>query len=87
LTFVPDGDKATAKAEYYIGSVDDKGRMSDVSRQEASFQVAADKVSSNAPVRFDAKLLTRKGNVRVVVNVRDSASGKMGTARVNLRIE
>jgi hypothetical protein len=38
-------------------------------------------------VRFDAKLLTRKGNVRVVVNVRDSASGKMGTARVNLRIE
>ena len=87
LTFVPDGDKATAKAEYYIGSVDDKGRMSDVSRQEASFQVAADKVSTNVPVRFDARLLTRKGNVRLVVNVRDSASGKMGTARANLRVE
>jgi VWFA-related protein len=87
LTFVPNGDKATAKAEYYIGSVDDKGRMSDVSRQEASFQLASDKVSTNAAVRFDAKLLTRKGNVRVVVNVRDASSGKMGTARANLRIE
>ncbi|HEY1250262.1 MAG TPA: VWA domain-containing protein [Thermoanaerobaculia bacterium] len=87
LTFVPNGDKATAKAEYYIGSVDDKGRMSDVSRQEASFQLASDKVSTDALVRFNAQLLTRKGNVRVVVNVRDSASGKMGTARANLRVE
>ena len=25
LTFVPDGDKATARAAFYIGSVDDKG--------------------------------------------------------------
>ncbi len=38
-------------------------------------------------MRFDAQLQTRKGNVRVVVNVRDTVSGKMGTARANLRVE
>jgi hypothetical protein len=87
LTFVPDGDKATARAEYYIGSVDDKGRMSDVSRQESTFQVSKDQIQPNSLLRFDAQLETRKGNVRVVVNVRDAASGKMGTARANLRVE
>jgi VWFA-related protein len=87
LTFVPEGDKATARAEYYIGSVDDKGRMSDVSRQEETFQVPTDQVKANAMVAFEAQLQTRKGNVRVVVNVRDAASGKMGTGRANLRVE
>ncbi len=87
LTFVPEGDKSTAKAEYYIGSVDDKGRMSDVSRQESTFQLPAGQINANAMVRFEAQLQTRKGNVRVVVNVRDAASGKMGTARANLRVE
>lgn len=87
LTFVPDGDKATARAEYYIGSVDDKGRKSEVSRQESTFEVPKDQIQPNALLRFDAQLETRKGNVRIVVNVRDAASGKMGTARANLRVE
>ena len=87
LTFVPDGDKPTAHAEYYFGSVDDKGRMSEVSRQETSFQLPADQATSTAMLRFDAQLETRKGNVRIVVNVRDAATGKMGTARASLRVE
>lgn len=87
LTFVPNGEKATAHAEYYIGSVDDKGRMSDVTRQESTFELPAGQANSNSLVRFDARLETRKGNVRIVVNVRDAASGKMGTARANLRVE
>ena len=87
LTFVPEGDKSTARAEYYIGSVDDKGRMSAVSRQEETFELPNDKIKDNAMVAFEAQLQTRKGNVRVVVNVRDSASGKMGTGRANLRVE
>ncbi len=87
LTFVPEGDKATARAEYFIGSVDDKGRMSDVTRQESSFQIPAGDVQSSAMLRFDARLQVRKGNVRIVVNVRDTATGKMGTARRSLRIE
>jgi len=87
LTFVPEGDKSTAHAEYYIGSVDDKGRMSAVSRQEETFEMPTDKIKDNAMVAFEAQLQTRKGNVRVVVNVRDAASGKMGTGRANLRVE
>ena len=87
LTFVPEGDKVTAHVEYYIGSVDDKGRMSDVSRQQSSFQVSPDQASSDAMLGFDAQLQTRKGNIRVVVNVRDAATGKMGTARASLRVE
>jgi len=87
LTFVPDGDKATAHVEFYVGSVDDKGRMSDVTRQESTFELPASQVKEDALLRYDAQLQTRKGNVRIVVNVRDSASGKMGTARASLRVE
>jgi VWFA-related protein len=88
LTFVPDGDKETARAEFYIGSVDDKGGSSDLNRQETTFQVPAGKSkSADTMVRYAAQLQTKKGNYRIVVNVRDSASGKMGTARANVRVE
>jgi hypothetical protein len=88
LTFVPDGDKETARAEFYIGSVDDKGGTSDLNRQETTFQVPAGKSkSADAMLRYAATLQTKKGNYRIVVNVRDSASGKMGTARANVRVE
>jgi VWFA-related protein len=88
LTFVPDGDKETARAEFYIGSVDDKGGSSDLNRQETTFQVPAGKSkSTDAMLRYAATLQTKKGNYRIVVNIRDSASGKMGTARANVRVE
>ena len=87
LTFVPEGEKAAARAEYYFGSIDDKGRMSEISRQQSTFRVPPDQASSDAMLAFDAQLETRKGNLRVVVNVRDASSGKMGTARANLRVE
>ena len=38
-------------------------------------------------LRYSAQLQTKKGNYRIVVNVRDVASGKMGTARANVHIE
>jgi VWFA-related protein len=87
LTFVPDGDKEVAHAEFYIGSTDDKGGSSDLNRQETTFQVPAGKAKGDAMLRYAAQLQTKKGNYRIVVNVRDSASGKMGTARANVRIE
>ena len=87
LTFVPDGDKETARAEFYIGSVDEKGNTSDLSHQETTFQVPAGKAKSDAVVRYAAQLQTKKGNYRIVVNVRDVASGKLGTARANVHIE
>ncbi len=87
LTFVPNGDKATARAAFYIGSIDDKGRMSDITRQETTFELASDKTSADTPLTYAADLQTKKGNYRIVVNVRDVATGKMGTARANVRVE
>jgi VWFA-related protein len=87
LTFVPDGDQATAKADLYIGSIDDKGRMSEISHQETSFKIPADKASTDQTLAYNATLQTKKGNYRVVVNVLDPASGKMGTAKANVRVE
>lgn len=87
LTFLPEADKTVAHAEFYIGAIDDKGRMSDIQRQEATFPLPADQAQTNALLRFEAKLETKKGNYRIVVNVRDAATGKMGTARANVRVE
>jgi len=87
LTFVPNGDQATAQADLYIGSVDDKGRMSDITHQQTSFKIPTDQTSTDAPLAYNATLQTKKGNYRVVVNVLDPASGKMGTAKTNVRVE
>lgn len=87
LTFTPEGERASARADIFIGSIDDKGRRSDITRQEATFQLPADQAAGNAPLQFNARLMTKKGNYRIVVNVRDSATGKMGTARANVRVE
>jgi VWFA-related protein len=87
LTFVPNGDKSTARAAFYIGSIDDKGRTSDITRQETTFEVPTDKASGAEPLTYAADLQTKKGNYRIVVNVRDLATGKMGTARANVRVE
>lgn len=87
LTFVPAGDKASARASFYIGAIDDKGNMSDIGRQESTFEIPADKAGSSEVLGYSTQLQTKKGNYRIVVNVRDIATGRMGTARVNVRIE
>lgn len=87
LTFVPNGDKATAKASFYIGAIDDKGRTSDIGRQESTFEIPADKAGSSEIVGYSTQLQTKKGNYRIVVNVRDDATGRMGTARASIRVE
>jgi hypothetical protein len=66
--------------------MDDAGRMSDVSRQEATFTLPEGKTDAE-PLVYTATLQTRKGNQRIVVNLRDRASGKMGTAKADVRIE
>lgn len=87
LTFVPEGDKEVARVEFFIGAVDEKGGTSGLNRQEMTFQVPVGKSKSDAMLRHTAQLQTKKGNYRIVVNVRDSATGKMGTARANVHIE
>jgi VWFA-related protein len=85
LTFVPEGAERRATADVAIGVMDDAGRMSDVSQQEATFTLPEGK--DTEPLVYTATLQTRKGNQRIVVNLRDRASGKMGTAKADVRIE
>jgi hypothetical protein len=74
-----------ATADLSIGVLDDGGRMSDIARQEAAFTIPEGADSS--PLVYTTKLKTRKGNQRIVVNLRDRASGKMGTAKADVRVE
>jgi VWFA-related protein len=85
LTFVPEGKVKRATADVSIGAMDDSGRISDVVRQEAAFTIPQGVETTS--LDFTTKLYTRKGNQRIVVNVRDRASGRMGTAKADVRIE
>jgi hypothetical protein len=85
LTFVPDGPAGSAAAEFWFGAVDDQGRSSDVAHQETTFQLPSS--GADAPLTYRATLRLRKGANRVIVNVRDKATGRMGTAKANVRIE
>lgn len=86
LTFLSEGNLGRAAAEIYIGVIDDRGRTSDITRQEATFTLPADS-APNTPVSYNAKLQTRKGAFRVVVNVRDTATGEMGTAKADVKVD
>ena len=86
LTFLPDGDRSRAAVEIYVGAIDDKGYMSDISRQEMTYTLPKD-APADATLPYKATLQTRKGNIRVVVNFRDKESGRMGTAKADVRVE
>jgi len=86
LTFLPDGQNLKATADLYFAVMDDAGNMSDLSREEAAFTLPQD-APKNAQVRYTANLQMRKGNARIVANVRDRETGKMGTARADVHVE
>ena len=83
LTFVPDGRSVSAAAEFWFGAVDDEGRSSDVAHQETTFTPPG---GADAPLTYRATLRLRKGANRIVVNVRDKATGRMGTAKANVKV-
>lgn len=87
LTFLPDGKNGLrASADVYFGVMDDSGNMSDISREEATFTLPPD-APKDSVVKYAANLQLRKGNARVVANVRDRETGKMGTARAEVHVE
>jgi VWFA-related protein len=86
LTFSGDGTGRRATADVYVAAMDDSGRMSDVSRQEGSFTLPAG-ATEESPLVYSAMLTTRKGNHRIVVGIRDKVTGRMGTAKADLRVE
>ena len=87
LTFLPAGDSSKADAEIYVGVVDESGRTSDIGKEEAAFKQPAGGAVQEAALAYPITLQMRKGNSRIVVNVRDKATGKMGTARADVHIE
>lgn len=86
LTFLPDGQNLKANADVFIAVMDDAGNMSDITREEAGFTLPPD-APKEAMVRYTASLQIRKGNARIVANVRDRETGKMGTARADVHVE
>jgi VWFA-related protein len=86
LTFLPQGDTSQAKANVYIGVIDDSGNTSDVGREEATFNLPKNS-PPDAPLTYVVTLQTRKGNQRIVVNVQDKGTGRMGTAKADVRVE
>jgi VWFA-related protein len=86
LTFLPGGDASRAQAEMYIGMMDDRGRMSDITRDEATFTLPKGAPADSA-LTYTANLQTRKGNYRLVINVRDKATGRTGTGKAAVRVD
>ncbi|HSB36740.1 MAG TPA: VWA domain-containing protein [Thermoanaerobaculia bacterium] len=86
LTLIPQGDASQARADIYIGVIDDSGNVSDVGREETTFNVPKN-APADAPLNTIVTLKTRKGNQRIVVNVQDKTTGRMGTAKADVRVE
>jgi VWFA-related protein len=86
LTFLPEGGSRRATAAVYIAAMDDEGRMSEIAKEEATFTLPEGK-DEETPLVYSATLTIRKGNHRIVVNVRDKVTGKMGTAKADIRVE
>lgn len=60
--------------------------MSEITKSEATFTLPAGR-DETTPLVYSATLTTRKGNHRIVVNIRDRVTGRMGTAKADLRVE
>ncbi|MFN2386455.1 MAG: VWA domain-containing protein [Thermoanaerobaculia bacterium] len=86
LTFLPGEEVSRAQAEMFIGMMDDRGRMSEISRDEASFTLPKG-APADSPLTYTANLQTRKGSYRLVINVRDKATGRMGTGKADVRVD
>ena len=86
LAFLPEGDATKASVEIYVGAIDDRGATSDIGRDIATFTRPKDASGESALTRC-LTLQTKKGNYKIVVNVRDVATGKIGTAKASIRVE
>src|SRR5688572_3056276 len=86
LTFSPGGGDRRAAADVYIAPLEDSRRMSEITKNEATFTPPA-ATDETTPLVYNATVRTRKGNHRIVVNVRDKVTGRMGTAKADLRVE
>ena len=87
LTFIPDGDRASAHVAYYFSATNDRGDRSAISRTDQTLTIASNESGSARPMGVRVPVRLARGNYRIVVNVRDSESGRMGTARTIVKVE
>ena len=87
LTFEDTQAGRRASADVSIAAMDDSGRMSEPSTDRTQFTLPAGANEGNSALQHKTMLRTRKGNHRIVVSVRDRASGRTGTARADVRVE
>jgi hypothetical protein len=67
--------------------VNDRGERTGISRTEQTLTIPLNESRSARPVGARIPVRLAKGNYRIVINVRDAESGRMGTARTNARVE
>ncbi|MGH9442016.1 MAG: VWA domain-containing protein [Thermoanaerobaculia bacterium] len=87
LTFLPDGDHAAARVAFYFSAINEQGDNSGISRTEQTLTIPLNESRSARPVGIRVPIHLAKGSYRIVVNVRDVESGRMGTARANVKVE
>lgn len=86
LTFLPEANGSRATADIYIGAIDQRGFISDIGHDQAVFTLAAG-AKPETELKYTTKLEIRKGNMRIAVNVQDRETGKMGTAKADVKVE
>ncbi|HET9795488.1 MAG TPA: hypothetical protein VFS34_13630, partial [Thermoanaerobaculia bacterium] len=87
LTFLPDAGHVTARAAYYFAAVDEHGEQTPVTHATQTFTLAPADAHGGKPLVARVALKLRKGIYRLVVNVVDTATGRMGTVRTALRAD
>lgn len=87
LTFSAAAGGRRATADVSLAAMDDNGRMSETSKDQMMFTLPEGANESNAMLQYKTNLETRKGNHRIVVSVRDKATGRTGTATADIRVE
>ena len=87
LTFSTAAAGRKAMADVSLAAMDDNGRMSETSKDQMMFTLPEGANESNAMLQYKTNLETRKGNHRIVVSVRDRATGRTGTATADIRVE
>ncbi len=87
LTFLPDAGHVTARAAYYFAALGDHDEQTPVTHTIQTFTLSPGEARSGKPLVERVSLKLRKGSYRLVVNVVDMPTGKMGTARATFRAE
>jgi len=87
LTFLPDAGHVTARAAYYFAALGEHDEPTPVTHTVQTFTLSPAEARSAKPLVERVSLKLRKGSYRLVVNVVDTPTGKMGTIRMTIRAD